>query len=148
MKNSVLVELANLRTMTSDDLRKLWKDLYKTESPRANKQYLTKRIAYRIQEVAYGGNTTEIETRLSAKVDEYFGKGGKSKRAYKKAITGSVLVRIYHGIEHQVAVLDDGYHYQGCKYRSLSAIAKKITGMAWSGNAFFGLNKKLETIHE
>jgi hypothetical protein len=148
MNNNVLAQLASLRTMTGDDLRKMWNDLYKSEPPRANKQYLTKRLAYRIQEVAYGGNSAEIETRLAIKADEYFGKGKRPKRTEKKAITGSVLVRLYQGVEHQIAVLDDGYQYQGCKYRTLSAIAREITGMNWSGNAFFGLNKKLETVHE
>jgi hypothetical protein len=148
MKNNVLPQLASLRTMTGEDLRTLWNDLYKSEPPRANKQYLTKRLAYRIQEVAYGGNSAEVEARLTVKADEYFGRGKKTKRIEKKAITGSVLVRLYHGVEYQVAVLDDGYQYQGCKYRSLSAIAREITGMTWSGNAFFGLNKKLETVHE
>jgi len=147
MKNNVLAHLSSLRTMTSDDLRKMWNDLYKSEPPRANKQYLTKRLAYRIQEVAYGGNSAEIEARLAVKADEYFGKGKRPKRTEKKAITGSVLVRVYQGVEHQVAVLDDGYQYMGCKYRSLSAIAREITGMTWSGNAFFGLNKKLEVMN-
>jgi len=148
MKNYVLAQLESLRTMTGDDLRKMWNELYKSEPPRANKQYLTKRLAYRIQEVAYGGNSAEIETRLAVKADEHFGKGKRPKRTEKKAITGSVLVRLYQGVEHQIAVLDDGYQYQGCKYRSLSAISREITGMNWSGNAFFGLNKKLETVHE
>lgn len=148
MKNSVLAQLTSLRTMTGEDLRKLWKELYNSDSPRANKQYLQKRLAYRIQEVAYGGNSAEIDTRLAVKADEYFGKGKRPKRTEKKAITGSVLVRLYQGVEYQVAVLDDGYQYQGCKYRSLSAIAREITGMNWSGNAFFGLNKKLEIVHE
>ena len=49
MKNNVLAQLASLRTMTGDDLRKMWNDLYKSEPPRANKQYLTKRLAYRIE---------------------------------------------------------------------------------------------------
>ena len=83
-------------------------------------------LAYRIQEVAYGGNSAEIETRLAIKADEYFGKGKRPKRTEKKAITGSVLVRLYQGVEHQIAVLDDGYQYQGCKYRTLSAIAREI----------------------
>lgn len=148
MTNNILAQLASLRTMTGDDLRKMWRDLYKSEPPRANKQYLTKRLAYRIQELAYGGNGAEIETRLAVKADEYFGKGKKPKRTEKKTIAGSVLVRLYHGVEYQVAVLDDGYQYQGCKYRSLSAVAREITGMTWSGNAFFGLNKKLEAVHE
>lgn len=148
MKNNVLAQLASLRTMTGDDLRKMWSDLYKSEPPRANKQYLTKRLAYRIQEIAYGGNSAEIEARLAVKADEHFGKGKKPKRTEKKTITGSVLVRVYKDVEYQIAVLDDGFQYQGCKYRSLSAIAREITGMTWSGNAFFGLNKKLEAAHE
>lgn len=147
MKNTVLAQLASLRTMTSDDLRKMWNDLYKSEPPRANKQYLTKHLAYHIQELAYGGNRQEIDMRLAAKADEYFGKRPKSKRTQKKVMTGSVLVRVYQGVEYQVAVLEDGYQYMGSKYRSLSAISREITGMNWSGNAFFGLNKKLEVMN-
>lgn len=147
MKNNVLAQLATLRTMTPDDMRKLWSELYQAEPPRANKQYLSKRLAYRIQELAYGGNGQEIDMRLAAKADEYFGNRPKPKRTQKKAMTGSVLVRVYQGVEHQVAVLDDGYQYMGGKYRSLSAIAREITGMNWSGNAFFGLNKKLEVMN-
>lgn len=139
MKNNVLARVAHLPNMQPDELRALWRDLYQTEPPCLNKQFLVKRLAYRIQELAYGGNSADTETRLALKADEHYGKRKKPKNTIRRPLTGSILVREYRGVEYQVAVLEEGYQYNGCRYRSLSAVAKAITGAAWSGTLFFGL---------
>lgn len=141
MKNNVLERVTCLPKMEPDELKALWRDLYQTEPPRANKQYLVKRLAYRIQELAYGGNGADMEARLAQQAEIHYGKRRKPKNSIRRPIPGSILVREYRGVEYQVAVLEDGYQYDGCRYTSLSAVAKAITGAGWSGNVFFGLQR-------
>jgi hypothetical protein len=59
-----------------------------------------------------------------------------------RPITGTVLVREWQGVEHRITVLDDGYEYQGRPYKSLSAVARAITGTRWNGLVFFGLKSQ------
>lgn len=139
MKNNVLERIIRLREMPPDELKALWRELYQSEPKQANMQYMIKRLSYRIQELAYGGNSAELETRLMLKAEEYYGKQKKPKTSVKRLLPGTILVREYKGMEYQVAVLEDGYQYDGCKYSSLSAVAKTITGTLWSGPVFFGL---------
>jgi Protein of unknown function (DUF2924) len=101
-------------------------------------------LAYRIQELAYGGlkpvTVTRLET-LGEKLD-----GGnitlRRIRADDRPIAGTRLVREYQGVEHVVTVLADGFDYEGRPYRSLSAIARAITGTRWNGWTFFGLRSR------
>lgn len=139
MKNNVLERITNLPKMQPDELKALWRALYNSEPRRTNTQYMVKRLAYRLQELTYGGNSAELETRLTALADKHYGKRKKPKCTVRRPLPGTILVREYKGMEHQVAILEDGYQYDGCKYPSLSSVAKVITGTAWSGPAFFGL---------
>ena len=139
MKNNVLERIIRLQKMPPDELKALWRELYQSEPKQANMQYMVKRLAYRIQELAYGGNGAELETRLMLKAEEHYGQRKKSKSTVKRLSPGTILVREYKGMEYQVAILEDGYQFDGCKYPSLSAVAKVITGTAWSGPVFFGL---------
>ena len=89
-------------------------------------------IAYRLQERAFGGLDRESLRFL----DGLAWHGGPPRRRLKP---GTVLVRDYQGQRHTVTVVSDGFDWQGATYPSLSAIARAITGTAWSGPRFFAL---------
>ena len=141
MNDSVLAQLAALPEKTPAELKQLWRDLYDREPPSGNKPFLIKRLAYRIQELAYGGLSARAEAKLAVLIEEEDrrAKGLPSLRKGDRPIAGTRLIRQWQGVEHCVTVLDDGFEYQGCKYRSLSAIARAITGTRWNGPLFWGL---------
>ena len=143
---SVLKRVTALPGMSLADLKAMWKDLYDQAPPTHGKPYLVKRLAYRIQELAFGGLTESTEKRLDVlaqgKEDPKTNSAGGEKR--QKANTpapGARLVREWKGKEYVVMVMENGFEYQGRKFRSLSAVAKEITGTHWSGPVFFGLKK-------
>ena len=141
MENSVLAQLAALPGKTTPELKQLWRDLYDREPPPYNKPFLIKRLAYRIQELAYGGLSARAEAKLKELIEEEDRrvKGKQPVRKGDRPIAGTRLIREWQGVEHTATVLDDGYEYQGRRYKSLSAIARAITGTRWNGPAFFGL---------
>lgn len=143
-----LARVAALPKMKLPELRQLWRDLYQEEPPQANSGALVRRLAYRLQELAYNVDPS-IEARIAEHAREMFATPGrrKKKEKYARPIVGSVLVRQYRGVEYRVTVLREGYEYQGVKYKSLSKIAALITGSAWSGPAFFGLKQAKEARH-
>jgi hypothetical protein len=141
MNDSVLAQLAALPEKTPAELKQLWRDLYDREPPSGNKPFLVKRLAYRIQELAYGGLSARAEAKLAVLIEEEDRrvKGLPSLRKGDRPITGTRLIRQWQGVEHCVTVLDNGFEYQGARYRSLSAIARAIAGTRWNGWVFFGL---------
>lgn len=145
MKINVLKEYAALEAMTPKELLVEWKKYY-DHSPknRTNKTYLVNQIIYRIQEMAYGGLTKRTIDRLEALAE---GKMvNQRKTDPSRLATGTRLVREVKGVEHHVMVMDDGYEYQGMKYKSLSGVAFAITGTRWNGNMFFGLTNNIEKL--
>jgi hypothetical protein len=106
-----------------------------------NRDFLVKRLAYRIQELAYGGLSARAEAKLNRLIAEEEARlnGKIPKRRGDRPITGTRLIREWRGVEHAVTVLDNGFEYQGRPYRSLSAIARAITGTRWNGRLFFGV---------
>ncbi len=126
MTNSVLAQLATLPEKTTPELKQLWRDLYDREPPPYNKPFLVKRLAYRIQELAYGGLSARAEAKLAALIEEEDArvKGKQPVRKGDRLIAGTRLVREWQGVEHTATVLDDGFEYQGRRYKSLSAIAR------------------------
>ena len=141
MENSVLAQLAVLPSKTTPELKQLWRELYDREPPPYNKPFLVKRLAYRVQELAYGGLSARAEAKLDRLIAEEEARlnGKLPKNRGDRPIAGTRLIREWKGVEHAVTVLADGYEYQGRRYKSLSAIARAITGTRWSGPAFFGL---------
>jgi Protein of unknown function (DUF2924) len=141
MNDSVLAQLAALPEKSTSELKQLWRDLYDREPPSFNRDFLVKRLAYRIQELAYGGLSARAEAKLDRLIaDEDARLSGKlAKRRGDRPITGTRLIREWQGIEHTATVLDDGFEYQGRRYKSLSAIARAITGTRWNGPLWFGL---------
>ena len=134
--------LAALKTAPARDLKKQWRELFDSEPPPFNRRYLESRLAYRIQELAYGGLKPETVRRLERLGEELDG-GDKKKRGIRldrdRPITGTRLLREWQGVEYVVTVTAVGFEWQGRPYKSLSAIARAITGTRWNGWVFFGL---------
>jgi hypothetical protein len=143
-RNSVLRQLAALQKMSLADLKEKWHDLYGSEPPNFSRAFLQKRLAYRIQELFYGGLKKETKAKLTGS------QSGNSITKQKNPFAlGTRFIRIWNQQEHEVVVISDGFEYQGQKFNSLTAVAKKITGSHWNGRKFFGLprsNREPKTI--
>jgi hypothetical protein len=140
MADTVLAQLAALKTAPMAELKQKWRDLFDREPPAYNRRFLESRLAYRIQELAYGGLSAETVERLDALADELDDKTSRRRALLtSRPIAGTRLIREWHGIEHSVTVRHEDFEYQGRPYKSLSAIARQITGTRWNGFVFFGL---------
>lgn len=142
--DTVLAQIAALKTAPIKALKQKWLDLFETQPPLYNRRFLEHRLAYRIQELAYGGLKPETLKRLRELAEELDG-GDRQRRRERgtgRPIAGTRLIREYQGIEHCVTVRDDDFDYQGRPYKSLSAIARAITGTRWNGLLFFGLKSR------
>jgi len=144
MTDTVLARLTALKTTPTPKLREQWRQLFDSEPPPFNRQYIENRLAYRIQELAYGGLKPETVRRLEKLGDELDGGrvNVRKRPANDRPVSGTRLIRDYQGIEHCVTVRDDDFEYQGRPYKSLSAIARAITGTRWNGLVFFGLKNQ------
>jgi hypothetical protein len=142
MTDTVLARVAALKTARTVDLKQQWRELFGTEPPPYNRRFLESRLAYRIQELAYGGLKPETIARLEAISEDLDGGDPDRRRrraAQDRPIAGTRLIREWQGVEHCVTVRDDDFDYQGRPYKSLSAVARAITGTRWNGLIFFGL---------
>jgi hypothetical protein len=142
----VLPRLAALQTTPIADLKQQWRQLFGKEPPPFNKAYSQSRLAYRMQELAYGGLKPETRARLEALGEQLDGGNVVLRRirADSRPLPGTQLLREYDGVQHVVTVRADDFEYEGRPYRSLSAIARHITGTRWNGWTFFGLKGRAE----
>jgi hypothetical protein len=143
----VLKEIAALHQMDRQQLRERWWELMGKAAPSCNREYLIRRLAYRIQELTYGGLSERAKTMMTdilreAGYDEQelAPRQGQRKRT-ALPVVGTRLVREWNGERYEVTVTEQGYEFGGRSYASLSAIARAITGTQWNGPAFFGLRK-------
>ena len=141
---SVIAQIAALKRMPVPELKAQWQQLFDQPVPSYNRRFIESRLAYRLQELAFGGLKPETITRLEALGEQL--DGGKvdirRQRGEDRPIAGTRLVRDWQGVEHTVTVLADGFEWQGRPYQSLSAIARAITGTQWNGWTFFGLKNR------
>ena len=100
--------------------------------PRTSRSLMIRAVAYKMQERALGGLSAATRRLLS-------GQEPAPVRRRRTLSPGTVLIREWHGIGHQVTIIDKGVLYRGEPYRSLSEIARRITGARWSGPRFFGV---------
>ena len=143
-QDSVLARVAALKTTPTAKLKEQWTALFDTPPPPYNRRFLESRLAYRIQELAYGGLKPETVRRLEQLGEQLDGGNIAIRRARGSdiPIAGTRLVREYQGVEYTVTVTVTGYEWQGRPYKSLSAIARAITGTRWNGLLFFGLKNR------
>jgi len=139
-RETLAAEIAGLSQLGIDELRERWKAMYgKAPSREIGRSFLIRAIAYRLQERAYGGLKASTR-RLLVRFGEETACGSSPKKPqYRKAQSGTILVREWQGNAHRVTMLDDGVSFNGKRYRSLSEVAREITGSRWSGPRFFGL---------
>ena len=134
------VEIGGLSKASIMDLREGWKTLYgKAPCGQISRSFLIRAIAYRLQEQAFGGLKPSTRRLLSRVAEETAGGISPKKPRSRKAEMGTILIREWQGNAHRVTVLDDGVAFNGRRYRSLSEVAREITGSRWSGPRFFGL---------
>ena len=164
MSDTVTAQIEALRRMTVGELRVKWRELYGEYTRSCNRAYLWRRLAWRVQELAYGG----LSDRAKARIEELNRDGdlrmlpprgwqpptngngdqpGPQQQQWplrdpRLPRPGSTLTRRYRGHEIRVLVLDDGFEYEGRHYASLSALAREVTGQRWNGLLFFGLTKR------
>jgi Protein of unknown function (DUF2924) len=144
MTDTVLARLAALKTQPIADVKQQWRELFDKEPPPFNRRYLESRLAYRIQELAFGGLKPDTVKRLEALAEEIELEHSRGRRrpATNQPVIGTQLVREWQGVEHRVTVTSDGFVHEGKPYKSLSAIARAITGTRWNGWLFFGLKNQ------
>ena len=146
-REALAAEIASLSKLDKDELRERWKALSgKPPSREVGRSFLTRAIAYRLQERAYGG-VKPATCRLLARMVEETAGGSANRSQARLAQAGTLLIREWRGTAHRVTMLDDGLSFNGQRYRSLSEVAREITGSRWSGPRFFGLRPAQENNH-
>jgi len=134
-------QLDRLRELSPTELREQWQTLFGANPPpKLRSSLLVQGIAYRLQEKALGGLKPATVRLLERIADDAAARRQAAPTPTKIRVNaGTVLVREWHGTKHQVTVLKDGFLYRAKHFRSLSQIARTITGSRWSGPLFFGL---------
>jgi len=147
MSDSTLRQITQLSKLSFPELQERWRSLFGGEPPAYHRRFLIKRLAYRIQELAYGGLSDTTRAQMAdilqdAGLDEQPsipGRGRTQKRPDDLPLAGTRLVREWNGRRYEVTVASGAFILEGRRYRSLTAITKAITGTHWNGRAFFGL---------
>jgi hypothetical protein len=133
-------EIESLRDQDVATLRRNWTAHFGTDPPIwISRQLLIQALGYRLQERALGGLKTSIQRKLVRLAAEFQSTGSISMAASAGFKPGTKLIREWRGKVHEIEVLTDGFAWSGRRYRTLSEIARAITGTRWSGPRFFGL---------
>ena len=146
-RQKLSAEVSLLESLDVEQLRARWKILFETEAlPRFSHDLLMRAVAYRIQERVLGG-LKPATRRLFERVSQ----DARARRPIRvapvrKLAPGALLIRQWGGAKHQVTVLEGGVMFRSKPYRSLSAVARVITGNRWSGPLFFGLKTRLKEV--
>jgi len=157
----VATQIAALERMTTSELAQRYTEVFGEPTRSRNKAFLKKKVAHRIQEIAEGGLSARARDRIDELAEDapirrrqHRSRGADSTPATgataptekprdpRLPAAGETLVKIHKGVEHEVRVLKDAFEYRGERYRSLSKIAKVITGTTWNGFLFFGLTQR------
>jgi len=140
----ILARLAALKAMSVNELKTEWQALFDAPAPNNSRTFLESRLAYRIQELIYGGPDKQTRRLLDLLADEV--EGTLTRKAQiadpRNPVVGTKLIREWDGIVHTVTVLKEGFEWGGQRYKSLSAVARAITGTRWNGYRFFGLRER------
>ena len=153
MSKTIVMQIQELRSMTVNKLQEKHQEVFGESTTARNKDYLWKRIAWKIQELEMGGLSERAKRRVNEIANEqdirvrpprgYFKEctPDKPKAGHHSLSPGTILTRDYKGEVLRVEVLDSGFRHNGQIYTSLSAVARKITGTNWNGNLFFKLKR-------
>ncbi|MHC5055363.1 MAG: DUF2924 domain-containing protein [Planctomycetota bacterium] len=164
MAKSVAGQILELQEMTVPELQAKYREVFGEETRSHHKQQLFRKIAWRIQELAEGGLSerakakarqlaNEADIRISPPRGAFAGdaegsagghSAGRRVRDPRLPVPGTLIEREYKGLVLSMRVLDKGFEYKGRTYRSLSAVAREVTGTHCNGMAFFGLARKRE----
>jgi len=156
MEKAINAKIAALKNKAIPELQKEFEALFKGQKASSdNKVYLIRRIAYRLQELKYGGLSQKTQNKLKELIALYDPVNNKAIRPKvsvktqartktrgrdnRLPIPGTIITKNYKGIKIQVKVLEKGFEYEGKVYKHLTAIADKITNMHWNGYNFFNL---------
>ncbi len=159
----VPTQLAALEQMNVGQLAEKYRELYGEPTRTRNKDYLRKRLSWRVQELAEGGLPASALERIAqlgdavperwrmrqaAQVQDLGTVQPTEPRDPRVPPVGTVLRRVFNGVAHEVTVCSEGFEHGGERFKTLSAVAKHITGTPWNGFLFFGLKKRVETTSE
>ncbi|AJY68769.1 MULTISPECIES: DUF2924 domain-containing protein [Pseudomonadota] len=137
---SLAAQIANLPKLPMSELWALWDKYFPRRPPHHNRNYVEGRLAYKIQEEALG-TKLEVQTQM-ARIGEAQSKIKTQRGVEVQVVPGTVLVREFDNREHRVTAQADGsFEYEGRRFKSLSGVARHITGTQWSGPLFFGITK-------
>ncbi len=145
-REALTAEIADLSKAGIADLRERWKTLFGKEPlGHIGRSLMIRTIAYRLQEMAFGGlkpSTQRVLDRIGVSRSE----AALEPTPKRRASAGTVLIRQWQGVSHRVTVLDHDVVYRGRRYKSLSEVARTITGTHWSGPLFFGLRSRTKEV--
>jgi len=142
-RQKLSAEVALLASLDLNHLRARWKILYETEAPpRFSRDLLMRAIAYRMQERVLGGLKPATRRLLERAAQDACTRRQIRAAPVRRLAPGALLIREWGGARHQVTVLEKGVLFSGKPYRSLSEVARVITGNHWSGPLFFGLKAR------
>jgi len=141
-------ELKDLETRGDDELKNRWRSLYGTQPPqKIHRSLLIAAVAHRMQENALGALKSSVRRHLMQAANNPATPRPSPHYPSLRPRAGTVLVRDWGGVTHQAKVLEDGILFRSKRYKSLSEVARVITGTRWSGPLFFGLKSAKEQNH-
>ena len=163
MDADLRMQIAGLRKQTTLALKSQYRALFREESPSSNREHLIRRVAWRLQALALGDLSERARARaaeLAADADLRVrptrmvclaiagepGQGSDANRDRRLPAVGRIIKREYHGRVIEVTVVEGGFQHEGKLYKSLSSVAKYVTGTRWNGYAFFKLHEEAKRV--
>lgn len=147
-QKTIADQLDHLTTLDAPQLRALWPEQFGRKAPpHMQRETLARILAYDVQVCAFGGLSKSVAKTLDRVAAEEFGEldDNRSPASKRQLTPGMRLVREWRGDCHEVCITEDGFVWGDTSYRSLSAVARALTGTRWNGPAFFGLRSKGST---
>src|SRR5882757_8921264 len=135
-------EIGQLPALSLLELRTRWKTLFGHSAPKSlRRNFLARAVAYQMQVEAYGGLSVAIKRRLREIADAVRNGDTNAVLGSGRIKPGTQMIRQWQNTTHTVTALTEGFEWNGCTYKSLSAVANSITGTKWNGFAFFGIKR-------
>ena len=134
----MIKQIMALQNKKTSELKELWNKMFEHQPEISSREYMISKLAYRIQELSHGGIDEVTQKKIQDATKKI--KSPKDPQTGKfNPMVGTKIVKEYKGKQLEVLVVNDGFSYAGEIYKSLSAIANKITGTKWNGLKFFGV---------